>query len=247
MLSLNDSLNEVAIRSFRNTADQDYITARLTFRARLLPQFLWSGLQALEKYLKCILVLNRIPAKQGHSLEAILAAFEKEKPFELRLTTKTREFIKYLDIYAPDRYFCTPYFIRGDELHLLDRAVWEVRRYARIMNYKSFGPNGEDIDMLPIELQINKAAEKLHPQAFARCEGLLESILKDKQHPAREPLVWQNSCFGYSRRRTVRHPGGLQSANPRLIFEPKMVDEISKYVHIPKDIKKAYESLAKNS
>src|SRR5713226_2384450 len=28
------------------------------YRAQLVPQFLWSSLQAIEKYLKCILLLN---------------------------------------------------------------------------------------------------------------------------------------------------------------------------------------------
>jgi hypothetical protein len=34
-------LNTFAIRSFRKIADQDYIAARLSFHAYLIPQFLW--------------------------------------------------------------------------------------------------------------------------------------------------------------------------------------------------------------
>jgi hypothetical protein len=48
--SLQVRVNDFAIRSFRDTADCDYISARMAFRARLIPQFLWSGLQAIEKY-----------------------------------------------------------------------------------------------------------------------------------------------------------------------------------------------------
>src|SRR5688572_4958760 len=55
-------LNNFAVRSFRDVADGDYIAARLSFRSQLIPQFLWQSLQAIEKYLKCILVLNRIKA-----------------------------------------------------------------------------------------------------------------------------------------------------------------------------------------
>ena len=53
-------VNDFATRSFREIADGDYIAARMSFRALLVPQFLWQSLQAMEKYLKCILVLNPI-------------------------------------------------------------------------------------------------------------------------------------------------------------------------------------------
>jgi len=53
-------LNDFAIRCFRNTADRDYVHARLAFRARIIPQFLWSSLHCIEKYGKCILLLNRM-------------------------------------------------------------------------------------------------------------------------------------------------------------------------------------------
>jgi hypothetical protein len=42
-------LNDFAIRSFRDVADGDYIVARMAHRATLVPQFLWSSLQAIEK------------------------------------------------------------------------------------------------------------------------------------------------------------------------------------------------------
>ena len=62
-------INNFAIRSFRDVADYDYISARMLYRAKLVPQFLWSSLQSIEKYLKCILLLNRIKAnKVGHNL-----------------------------------------------------------------------------------------------------------------------------------------------------------------------------------
>jgi hypothetical protein len=33
-------LNDFAIRSFREVADYDYITARMAYRSKLVPQFL---------------------------------------------------------------------------------------------------------------------------------------------------------------------------------------------------------------
>ena len=71
-------INVFAIRSFRDVADYDYIAARMAYRAQLVPQFLWSSLQALEKYLKCILLLNRIKStKPTHSLKALLDLLRK--------------------------------------------------------------------------------------------------------------------------------------------------------------------------
>ena len=75
-------INDFATRSFRDTADGDYIAARLAYRARLSQNFLWSSLHAIEKYLKCILILNRIKAPQGHDLEKILQVLNSNKRFD---------------------------------------------------------------------------------------------------------------------------------------------------------------------
>ena len=48
--SMDVKVNSFAIRSFRETADKDYITARMAYRARLMQPFLWSALHCLEKY-----------------------------------------------------------------------------------------------------------------------------------------------------------------------------------------------------
>ena len=233
-------LNDFATRSFRDVADEDYISARLAFRARLIPKFLWASLQALEKYLKCMLVLNRIPASRGHDLGEILAAFEKNRPFELRLSAPAKKFVDFLDTYGRHRYFESSWYVMGGEIVDLDRTVWEVRRYARIMRYEFHGKDGSKMNALPIELAHNIDAESRHPQDFHIMGGRLESILAKKDHPAREPLVWQNGFFGKSRRRTVRLRSGLQAANSPLTLHPELLNEVLKYVWLPKDVKESY-------
>ncbi len=57
-------INQLALRSFRDIAEGDYIAARMAFRAELYLQALWSSQQALEKYLKAILLLRSIPWKE---------------------------------------------------------------------------------------------------------------------------------------------------------------------------------------
>jgi hypothetical protein len=53
-------INNFATRSFRDTADGDYIAARLAYRAGLTQNFLWSSLQAIENTLNAYLFLTEL-------------------------------------------------------------------------------------------------------------------------------------------------------------------------------------------
>jgi len=57
-MELQIILNTFATDIFRKQADYDYIAARANYRMRLRQQFLWSAHQAVEKYLKAILLFN---------------------------------------------------------------------------------------------------------------------------------------------------------------------------------------------
>lgn len=109
-------LNDFAIRSFRDVADQDYIAARLSFKHGLYPQFHWQSLQAIEKYIKAILLLNRIKAKDiNHDLEKAMKYIRK-LPFELQLSDVAKEIIKHLDTYGRFRYLESSYELYGPML-----------------------------------------------------------------------------------------------------------------------------------
>lgn len=241
-MNLDPLLNNFATRSFRDTGDGDYIAARLAYRAQLIPQFLWSGLQAIEKYLKCVLVLNRVPAPRVHNLAEILQVFEKNKKFEMRLTEGTRNFLLHLDTYGRHRYYETPYYIKGYELISLDRAVWEVRRYARAIDYKIKIGEGKEICLLHHEIEVNESAEKHPPHRFTIIGGRLESIIAKHDHPSREPLLWQNAFFGCKSRKTVTLPSRMEAGNSPLHLHPEILDEILKYVWLPKDVIQAYRN-----
>lgn len=67
-------INDFANRSFRDFADQDYIMARIAYRKEFDQQFLWCSLQAIEKYLKAILIYNRVSTKGvSHNLVKALS------------------------------------------------------------------------------------------------------------------------------------------------------------------------------
>jgi hypothetical protein len=123
-------LNDFAIRSFRNVADADYISARLAYRAQLPIQFLWASQQALEKYLKFILFLERIKVeKLGHELTPALKAIE-DAGLSLGLTKSTLRFITDIDGVGRFRYMEVSFVVWWHWIISLDRAVWELRRFC---------------------------------------------------------------------------------------------------------------------
>lgn len=69
------AINDFTNRCFRDVADQDYLAARAAYRAGLVLPVLTNGHQALEKYLKAILLYNRKSTKSiGHDLEKAFGA-----------------------------------------------------------------------------------------------------------------------------------------------------------------------------
>jgi hypothetical protein len=72
--------------------------------------------------------------------------------------------------------------------------------------------------------------------------GELEKILDDPKHPAREPLLWQNGFFGKRTRRIVKMKGWLRATNSPLNLNPQILDEVLKYVYLPKDLEAAYRA-----
>lgn len=239
-------LNEFAIRCFRDTADYDYVAARMAHRADLYPQFLWSGLQAIEKYLKCILLLNRIEAKKvRHSLARGIIRIEERAPFTLRLSTETRELIDYLDMFGRFRYFETMYHYSGDELMKLDRAVWEIRRYCRPLNVSMDRPDGTRQSSLESNLRAIEIAEHQPPQRFRVYGGRLEIITSTKKHPARPALVWKNLFYGSAVRYQVEIRQASGFSNSPLAMRPEIVDEVLKYVFLPKEIVAAFQEGAR--
>jgi HEPN domain-containing protein len=232
-------LNNFAIRSFRDTADQDYIAARLACRAGLIPQFHWSALQAIEKYLKGILLLNRIVAKNvRHDLERALTYAEKLS-FRIELSKGSRELIKLLDTCGRFRYLETSWSMYGPRLCLLDQAVWEVRRYCQVLDFEGVFPDGSRRNLLAANLKAITASEK-SPHRFHLMAGRLEEIVAKKAHPARAALIWQNFYFGPRGRKTVRMRTGFSAVNAPLSLHPEILDEVLRYVFLPKEVVEAF-------
>jgi HEPN domain-containing protein len=220
-------LNDFAIRSFSDMADRDYIAARMACRAQLAEHFLWSSQQAIEKYLKCILLLNRIPAKKvGHDLAASLAAIKGSGKLTLDLLAVTETFIEHLDQFAMTRYLERSNVAFGADLITLDRAVWQLRRFCTL------APE-------PRRIRLRDG----FPAPIVRLEGHhLERIIDAPRDPARGPLLWQNAFFGSRRRRTVRLHKWFKASNSPLFLNPQILNEVLKYVFLPDKLADAYRA-----
>ena len=217
-------LNDFAKRCFRDMADVDYITARMAIRAGLVTPFLWASQQTIEKYLKCILLLNRIEAKKvNHNLDSALKKIEQSGIISLELSPCIKEFINRLAQYGHYRYLDVSNFAKGADVFLLDRAVWEIRWFC-----------ARNIHSRRVDIREGEPVPRMRIPG-----GLLEEILNNSNNPAHEPLTWQNNCFGSHNSIIAEATTWFVANNAPLSLSPKMVDEVAKYVHIPKNIAEA--------
>lgn len=239
-------INDFAIRSFRETADKDYIAARMAYRARLIQPFLWSALHCLEKYIKGILVLNRVNAHSGHSVLPGVERMKQHGKFELDLTAATVEFIKKLEDYGAEyRYYEVSYDIEPYDIIRFDRAVWELRRYCQPLDYDVVDMDGMTVNLLALELERIHLAKANREKGTCVMGGILESIIEKKEHPAREALIWKNLFFGPSTRKGVMMQADWEAGNSPFFLYPEIIDEVIKYVYIPKRIAESVRQFAR--
>jgi hypothetical protein len=233
-------LNDFAIRSFRDTADRDYIHARLAYRARLVPQFQWSALHCLEKYAKGILLLNRIPAKRvKHEVSSALQLLSAHGKFEVDLSPDSLKFIERLESGAEFRYFEVSYANARFDISRLDLAVSEIRRYCQVLDFNIRMESGPRNLLQSMIARIRHSAEAA-PRETCILSGWLEKIINDKNHPARAALIWQNPYFGSSNRRSISLHGYVEAGNSPLYMHPEILEEVLKYVYLPPRIVKEW-------
>jgi hypothetical protein len=141
---------DLVLKTFRNAADEDYLVARVSGELVLGNQFAWSAAQAIEKYTKCILILNGRGEKGlNHSfLEALSnfvgaypelfpetlapnAALKVKDPFDYE-----EPFMNALERFAQNgktdrRYRQGRLAITAYDLQKLDQIVLYLRRCCR--------------------------------------------------------------------------------------------------------------------
>jgi HEPN domain-containing protein len=219
----------------RDLADKDYISARMSYRVDLTDQFLWSGLQALEKYLKATLLFNNVSTlKLSHRLDKAFQKLLDVHSANFDFSEGMAEFIEYLGDYGNNRYWEFPSHTGGYELSYLDLAVWNIRRYC------------QPITETGVYALLNSPEVKKNRHEVRLARGFLESVLvEERKRDLRKALVWKNGCYGSRSRNVIRnYPVRIVSTNPVQFRDPECYFALKDYVQFPKDVKHELEKLA---
>lgn len=234
-------LDYTITKSFRNVADTDYIAARICWRCHLDHQFFWMALQAVEKYLKGILLFHRASAKGlGHDICKSLERVKKLSGIDLNLTGVTEQFIRILNFKGPNRYFEWNLNRQGNELLLLDETVWKLRVYCVPLesDVKVFDENDTPRVIWTTKehfAKIKECGSELHPNLLAIPYGQLEEILTSEHNKAlwkeaREQLVWKNFYFGRKQKKSIQWRASGHYSSPQHVIEPEIFTELEKLV-----------------
>lgn len=231
-------LYRIAVQCFRDTADQDYIHARLAYQNKLTPQFLWSSLHCLEKYSKCILVANGFSTKDfGHVINPAINWFEEKIGLNLNLSADVRKFNEGLEL-ARYRYMSVSNVSKGSDIVLLDKSVHEIRRYCQ-----QFSFDEEERKSQILELANKNSENEIKNIERIRINGgVLERILNDKEHPARKALIYQNAFFSTRKRSTISIRQNITAYNSVFFENPELFKLAKDYIRIEGEVCKAYSN-----
>jgi len=236
-------------QTFRDVADQDYIAARTLFRTGLDLQFLWAGLQAVEKYLKGILLYNAVDTRGlGHRLTAAYKRVSEISGIRFDFPPDLAPLIEHLEVYGQNRYLQYPHFTHGEELLQLDRTVWYLRRYCQYLRHTFTNASGESVSVLPAEIKRLQGQNVVrHPTRFRILGGYLERVLTDEGSALRASLIWKNEYFGSPRRRKIRSFWTRSvSVNPVHFMEPQVIEVLRQRGDFPKAVIKYFDRMDEN-
>lgn len=237
-------INEFANTSFRDFADQDYISARIAYRMEFDQQFRWCALQAIEKYFKAILIYNRRSAKGlGHNLEMALERVTEIPDLGFSLPARdSEELVSFLSRYGTDRYLSHPTHLRDGALLTLDKTIWAIRRYCFFM-HQVVERNGTEVPLF--ELNKKRATDPYYEdqrQKYKIFRGYLEKVI-EKRLPSYDALVWKNFYYGRIKKHRIKNfRFRMSSQNPAHSLRPEVFPLLEKLVDFPKSIKAMYRS-----
>jgi len=243
MRNYDPFIYDFANRSFRDLADQDYISARVAYRNEFDQQFRWCALQAIEKYLKAILLYNHVSSKSlSHNLNDALHRVQSIKDLEFSVPCDVEEFVDYISVYGVDRYLCHPTHLKDSALLTLDKSVWYIRRYCFFMRQVIKTQSGEkELFALNKQEVINPYFEKF-PHKYKILGGYLEKIV-DKRLPSYADLIWKNFFYGRIKKHKISFGFRLSSQNPTHELHKDVFGTLESLVDFPKAIKMLYKRL----
>ncbi|MNF73666.1 hypothetical protein D3C85_706530 [compost metagenome] len=238
-------INDFAIRCFRDTGDGDYIAARLALQAGLATQAIWSGLQAVEKYLKCMLLLRRVSSKGvGHKIAEGLRLVNDRLGYDIVLPDHEQAVFNHLAESCGDRYLVASLHLFDHELSGLDALVWRLRQYCDVLDVEHYNDKPSE-EVLSRNLDKIKARQDGEPIAGYLERGVLEKILAEPNNRAHEGLVWRNAMFGGGQPFSASSESfNFVATNSPLYLNPQIARAVSKLVQLPRGALEAFEELA---
>ncbi len=240
--------NGVINDCFKDPADKDYILARAAWRLKLTDQYLWSLLQAFEKYFKAILLYHDVSTKNlGHDLTNILKRIEHNIPNIISFDDKDKILFDELTLYGGDRYFGFTRSSHGFEIMKVDAAIWYVRMYCQdfnILDHHEIADGLPSYDEYLNELRSNdtiKDAIRFRPLINS---GHLEDILdKGKNANQRNILVWKNRYFGSRCKGRITVPDYWEWRKPTHFHHPVIFPWAEKLIYFNNNIKEYFDNL----
>jgi hypothetical protein len=237
-------INDFAIRCFRDIGDGDYIAARLALKAGLAMQAIWSGLQAVEKYLKCMLLLRRVSSKGvGHKIAEGLRLVNDRLGYDIVLPDHEQAVFNHLTDSCGDRYLIASLYLFDHELSGLDALVWRLRQYCVVLDVEHYNDRPcEDVlcrNLAKIKTRLNGEPIGGHIDC-----GVLEAVLADQHHRAREGLVWRNAMFGGESPLNASENSNFVAINSPLYLNPQIARTVGKLVQLPYGALEAFEQFA---
>ena len=225
--------------SFRDGADEDYILARVAYRLGLVQPFLWSSLQAVEKYLKAILLYNRqSTVRLWHDVMRARRNLSKISDIPFAWPADVDKFIEYINDEGPNRYRGYPSFLRDDSLLGLDRTVWHLRRYC--YNMRGLTPE-LSAQRLADELAALKQDPLEHRHRFRIKGGFLEGVLAGRSS-LRTHLTWKNFWYGSKRRRRIaRFPMRSHWSRPIHFMRPEVYHALKALVQFERPVREHFD------
>lgn len=243
-MALTSSQSNVIDELYVHTADENYITARWCSIQRLHTDFAWSGVHALEKYIKAVLLYNGQPAtKHGHDIVMLYESIKPlangllpstlAKPARLRIShwfERTPEgFLKHLygNGNADNRYLIYGHDTRDEDIHMLDSMVFTIRRLICRLDEPFFNPGAiPPKSPIPTYRELLSKDPRYQPNQFMPLDDRIRSKKDEASHHAALTLNFEFAPEGYQHA-DVR--GGDSSRTPVLylrILEPLGRDDV---------------------
>lgn len=237
---------------FRDVADQDYISARLLYKSTLIQQSFWYTQQAIEKYLKGILLFNKIKLPKGKEylghdiVKASIFCAQKVSCFNI--TDSAKNLIKEINRLGPYRYGEVSWHSADNILHKIDMTIWEIRRYCQSFDYKKQMLDGTYLLGEIVEPEIINSSNFKHPNKYKIIGGLLERVEKCQTGPLYNALTVDNSFFSDALSCELEPlTQSIASNSPfrSLLVDPKLgkraLNRLKDYAYIGEDVWKAYD------